>query len=74
MRVYFNLANGSESIRDEEGVVVSDVDHARAEALSAVGDLRGEKGAEPPDWIGWRLDASDQEGTLLFSLDLGFLH
>jgi hypothetical protein len=33
-------------------------------------EMRSEKGAEPCDWAGWQLDAVDQSGALLFSLDL----
>jgi hypothetical protein len=70
MQVHFNLVNGSESIQDEEGIEVSDVDHAKAEALKVIQEMRSEKGAEPRDWAGWRLAATDQSGTLLFLLDL----
>ncbi len=33
MRCYFHLVNGSEEIRDTEGLEVSDLDQAHAEAL-----------------------------------------
>lgn len=70
MHVYFNLVNRGETIRDQDGVEESDVHHAKGEALKAMREMRSEKGAEPCDWAGWQLDAVDQSGALLFSLDL----
>jgi len=45
MRVYFHVVSGSETIRDEEGVEVSRVEDARAEALKVVREAQG-NGAE----------------------------
>ena len=73
MRVYFNLVNGSESIRDETGVEVHDSLEAKAAALKAIQEMRSERLTEPGDRIGWRLDAVDPSGTRLFSLDLADL-
>jgi hypothetical protein len=52
MQVHFNLVNGSESIREDEGIELSDVDHAEAEALKVIHEMRSEKGAEPRG-LGW---------------------
>jgi hypothetical protein len=70
MRVYFHLVSGSETIRDEEGVEVSRVEDARAEALKVVREAQG-NGAELGESAGWRLEARDDRGALLFSFDLG---
>ena len=40
MPLYFHLQNGTEMIRDEEGIEVSDLDAARAEALDSLRDVR----------------------------------
>jgi hypothetical protein len=40
MRCYFNLVDGSEVIRDREGIEVSDPKQARAEALHALREQR----------------------------------
>jgi hypothetical protein len=70
MRVYFHLVSGSETIRDEEGVEVSRVEDARAEALKVVREAQG-NGAALRESAGWRLEARDDGGALLFSFDLG---
>jgi hypothetical protein len=69
MRVYFHLVSGSETIRDEEGVEVSRVD-AEPEALKVVREAQA-NGADLGDSAGWRLEARDEGGALLFSFDLG---
>ena len=70
MRVYFHLVSGSETIRDEEGVEVSRVEDARAEALKVVREAQGD-GAALRESAGWRLEARDYRGALLLSFDLG---
>jgi hypothetical protein len=72
MRVFFHLMDGTETIGDEEGVEVSDLDEARTQALNAIREIRASDAAR--DWGAWRLEASDQAGSLLFSLDLGAFH
>ena len=73
MRVYFHLQNGTGMIRDGEGVEVSDLDAAKAEALNAISDVRGGVGSEAHDWAGWKLAVVDEAGALLLSLDLDAL-
>jgi hypothetical protein len=72
MRVFFHLIDGTEAIRDEEGVEVSDLDEARTQALDAIREIRASNAAR--DWGAWRLEASDQAGSLLFSLSLRAFH
>jgi hypothetical protein len=43
MPLYFHLQNGTEMIRDEEGIEVSDLDAARAEALDSPGTCETRK-------------------------------
>ena len=73
MRVFFHLRHASETIRDEKGVEVSNLDEAKAEARNAIQELR-EKDAAARDWAGWKLEASDEKGSLLFSLRLDASH
>ena len=40
MRLYFHVQNGTEMIRDEDGIEVADLDAAGAEALNAIRDMR----------------------------------
>ena len=70
MRIFFHLVSASETIQDEEGVEVSRVEEAEAEALKVVREAEG-NGIGQRESAGWRLEARDESGTLLFSFDLG---
>ena len=70
MRLYFHLQKGTEAIRDEDGIEVSDVDAARAEALNTIREMRSAEDRERPDWTGWKLAVADESGALLFALDV----
>lgn len=70
MRCYFNLVSDDETILDDEGVEVRDLDQARAQALKAIAELRAEADDEMIDWNRWRLDATDPSGQILFSIRL----
>jgi hypothetical protein len=69
-RYYFNLTNGDEAIRDEDGIEVADVRTALIRAFEAVAELRQEDAAASSEWQGWRLDIIDGSGKLLHSLPL----
>jgi hypothetical protein len=70
MRCYFHLVTSHEQILDEEGIEVSNVEDAKAQALSAVNELRQEYAGAIEDWSGWRLDIVDSEGRFLHSIQL----
>ena len=70
MRCYFHLVNHHETILDESGVEVPNLETARSEAFKAIGELRREAGGEIEEWSGWRLDIVCPEGNLLCSLPL----
>jgi hypothetical protein len=72
MRVFFNLANGSQVISDEAGVEVVDVENACATALAALEELANDDPVAAQGWAGWRLNAVDGSGALLFSTELDF--
>ena len=74
MRLYFHLQEGAETIRDDVGVEVSDLETGKKEALSAIGEMLRQPEAKPHGWAGWKLAAADESGALLFSFDLGALH
>jgi hypothetical protein len=69
MRCYFHLVNGSEVLRDREGLEVPDLDQAHVEALETLRALAQDDEASAA-WQGWRLDVCDASGTMLFSIDL----
>ncbi|PVE20205.1 hypothetical protein DC522_33725 [Microvirga sp. KLBC 81] len=70
MRCFFHLMNGHETIPDDTGVEVPDLETARAEAQRAISELRQEHEGAIDDWAGWRLDIVSPRGTLLHSLPL----
>ncbi|WP_432807327.1 DUF6894 family protein [Microvirga terrae] len=70
MRCYFHLVNSHEEILDDEGIEVSDLDHAKAQALAAIDDLRNEAIEVGASWQGWWLNIVDSSGRVLASLCL----
>ena len=70
MRCYFHLVNCHETILDDIGLEVSDLEMAKAEARKAIAELRQEDDEASENWSGWRLDIVCPEGNLLQSLDL----
>ena len=70
MRCYFNRA---ETIVDSEGVEVADLNEARGLALEAIAEMIQHNGGEIKDWHGWRLEAVDASGTVLFTIRLDAL-
>ena len=55
MRCYFHLVNCHETILDDTGIEVSDLEVAKAEARKAIAELRQEDDETGEDWSGWRL-------------------
>lgn len=70
MRCFFHLVSDHETILDDNGVEVPDLEAAKAEARKAISELRQEYGGTIDDWVGWQLDIMCPEGTLLYSLPL----
>jgi len=70
VRCYFNLMNARESIRDIEGLEVTDLDEARSEVFKAIKEVRAESGKVEKDWQGWRMEVVDEAGCMLLSIPL----
>ncbi|MGA0595186.1 DUF6894 family protein [Enterovirga sp. CN4-39] len=70
MRCYFHLYGNGEEILDEGGVEVASADEARAEALKAVAELRGEDASVQADWNGWYLQIVAEGGQVLSTVPL----
>jgi hypothetical protein len=66
MRCYFYLTKGDETIRDDEGIEVSDRESARRLALEAVAELRAVDPRRDAASDGWTLVAVDATGAILF--------
>ena len=69
-RYYFNLTDGSEVIRDDVGIEVSDDRAALIHAFEAIEELRREADTSQSEWAGWRLNIVDGSGRLIHSLPL----
>jgi hypothetical protein len=70
MRWYFNLTDGIDIIRDNEGVEVSCPDEALLHACRAVEELRNEDSSSSSEWQGWWLEIVDGSGVSVKSLPL----
>jgi hypothetical protein len=70
MRCFFHLVNAQETILDDTGVEVTDLETAKVQARKAIAELRQDDEDALDDWSGWRLDIVCPEGSLLHSLDL----
>ena len=69
MRCYFKLVSSDQTITDEEGVEVADVEEAQALAREAITEKVQEGAAEEiARWRGWALEARDASGTVLFTM------
>jgi hypothetical protein len=70
MRCYFHLTKGDKTIRDERGLEVPDLDHARTEAIKAIAELRATQPSLAREGAGWTLIVADRSGVTLFTLPL----
>jgi hypothetical protein len=70
MRCFFNLVNTNEAILDEEGVEVASVDELRAEVAKEIEELRSADPLSARAWKGWKLEATEPSGAVLFSVNL----
>ena len=69
-RYYFHLADRHETIPDEDGLEVSDLAKAHAEALKVIEEFRTENPTMATEWEGWRLDVANGSGAIVFSINL----
>ena len=70
MRCYFHLVNSHETVPDDTGIEVSDLETAQHSALEAIDEIRDEAIRVGASWQGWRLDVVDQAGSILLSIPL----
>ena len=70
MRCYFHLTKGGETIRDESGIEVMNLDHARAAALKAITEMRASDPKRADEGTGWTLTVVDAAGAVLFTIPL----
>jgi hypothetical protein len=70
MRCYFNLISDDQNFVDDKGVEVRDLDQARAQAMTAIEELRREDDLEADDWNRWTLEVTGASGDVLFTVRL----
>jgi len=70
VRYYFNLTDGAEAIRDEDGIELSDIHSALLQAMKAIDELRLEDPTSSQEWKGWRMEIVDASGRIVHSLSL----
>ena len=68
MKLYFNLKESNKSLPDKVGVEVTNFDEAHRLALETVAEVIQED--QETDWRGWRLEATDASGGILFTIFL----
>ena len=72
-RYYFNLTDGDDMIRDEEGIKASSIQTAVVSAMEAVEELRAQDPSNSDEWQGWRLEIVDASGQAVHAIPLDAL-
>ena len=70
MRCYFHLTRGDETIRDDLGIEVADLDDARVAATKAIAEMRAADPRLADEGAGWTLTVADVSGAVLFTIPL----
>ena len=72
MRYYFHLIRGDETIVDDHGLELPDLDYARAAIMKAIAERRLEEPRLADEIVGWTLSVTNGTGDVLFSVPLDF--
>ena len=68
-RFFFHLRSPQKYLVDCEGMMLRDLEAARAEATKAVEDfLQPATGRVHAEWQDWRIEVSDQRGRCVFAM------
>ena len=70
MRCHFNLVDRHQTLVDEDGVEVASIDRAHTLALEVAREILAQDPARIESWHGWRLEATDRSGAVLFTIRL----
>jgi hypothetical protein len=73
MRCHFDLVGAHQTFIDDEGVEVADVNEARTLARDAIREAIQEGALNLANCPGWRLEARDASGAVLFAIRLDAL-
>ena len=66
-RFYFDLTNGTDTLRDDDGVEANDLDDAIRQTRTVLDEIRDDKTVSILDG-GWQLLIRDESGATLMSL------
>lgn len=69
-RFYFDVDNGRETVRDDEGVEAEDLEQALSDARTVISELAGHLQAVDMDSL-WTLVVRDETGLTVAHLPLG---
>jgi len=70
MWCHFDLIDAHQTFVDDEGVEVADVDDAHTLARAAIWETIQDGDLNTADCPGWRLEARDASGIILFTIGL----
>jgi hypothetical protein len=73
MRCHFNLEDAHQTLFDREGVEVEDVDQAYTLAHEVAVEMFRQGQLKIGNCLGWRLEATDGSGVVLFTIRLDAL-
>jgi hypothetical protein len=69
-RYYFNLTDGDQIIRDQDGLTLADIDAAITYAITAIEELRAEASVCSDEWQGWRMEILNWSGEVVSVIPL----
>jgi hypothetical protein len=73
MRCFFHLLSGADTILDDQGLEIFDLQEAEVQAFMAIQEVRQELDSIDEDLKGWHLNVVDGSGTTLMSIPLDAL-
>jgi len=70
-RFFFNLVSDTETITDEEGIVLSSEGDVLSHIAQALSDLQRDGPLDPDEWQGWQMVVTDSSGRELLRFVIG---
>jgi hypothetical protein len=65
LKYYFHLLSYTDKITDATGVDAATPEEAYSLALEAVEEIQEDRPEAATDWIGWRLEITDETGNIV---------
>jgi hypothetical protein len=70
MHCYFHLVSDHETVPDETGIEVPNLEAARDWAIEVIQEVSPEAGSSHDNWTGWSVMITDAAGTVLCTISL----